>query len=53
MHVIIQAKGNMNTIEIIGAKSIVLASNIYTITLSDDTTATYSSESYYLTVLMI
>ena len=53
MHIIIQSKGSMNTIEIIGAKSISLASNTYTITLSDDTTATYSAALYYLSVLMI
>lgn len=51
MNVIIIQKGTFNTNSITGVKNIAFASNIYSITLSDDTVVQYDATVYQISIL--
>lgn len=53
MHVLVIAKAQMSCGEFNGVKSITYnsATQVYTLTLSDDSTQTYSRATYYITLL--
>ena len=53
MHVIIKRKDNFVTGDFTGVKNIAYSAGIFTLTMSDNTTQTYNSDTYYVYLLGI
>lgn len=52
MHVVIKRKDMFDTTEYVGVKNIAFNAGVYTLTLSDNTTANYAKADYYLFLIV-